>query len=91
MVVISYSHWSICVIVGVLLIVANLLTCCLCVWDSYRFIDKYEQEYLDPRVDIESSKIIDKSSVKLREDDSDDLYRYSKHKKVNEIEFIPGR
>ena len=91
MIVISYSHWSIAVIVGVILLVANLLSCCLCVWDSYKFIDKYEQEYLDPKDDIERSSIIDKSHAPLHDDDSDDLYQYSKPKKIQEIEFIPGR
>ena len=42
MVLIDYVHWAVLIIVPVMLICANLCTCCLCIWDSYRFIDKYE-------------------------------------------------
>lgn len=47
MTIIGEVHWAtIAIVIGILLI-ANLITCCFCVWDSYRFIDKYETEYTE--------------------------------------------
>lgn len=42
MYVINYSHWCVILISGVILLVANLLTCCCVMWDVYWFIDRYE-------------------------------------------------
>ena len=76
MVLIDYVHWAVLVIVPVMLLFANLCTCCLCIWDSYRFIDKYDL------VKDEQSRTKTKTGRtkqrRVMHDDSEDLAQYGK-------------
>ena len=56
MVVISQIHWASIAIVGVILLSANLCTCCFCVWDGYKFLDKYETDTQEDEEMIEKPK-----------------------------------
>ena len=56
LVVIGNVHWLVLIVIGLMLITANIITCCCCVWDSYKFIDKYETQIEESDSDEELPK-----------------------------------